>query len=510
MMSVDRLRGTHHINVVKPADIGLLLAAQSYRPDVTNAIRRIKEFNWLPLQSMIENSIGPGPHPAYGGTYPCLKTKNVKDLIADSEPADYANISELPKLKKYQVYQGDLLINLTGAGSIGRVSVYYGKNKPITNQHIARMSVKPEYDEGYVAAFLCSWWGERALEQGVAGSTGQINMVNDHVRSVPVITPDFLAQKYIGEKVRQADRLRAWAKQLQHQLRGLVTIPPIENALSVSNKKSSWAASTDLIPRLDPKYYGSRAMAVFHATADSGVLLRDLVASICNGFEERAFYEHGIQYITVSEVSSGRLDLSSAPKIHFSTKIPNKARVNEKCVLVVRTGSIGTAVKVDEQDKDVVISSHLIKLEFKSEEIAAAVALFLNSEAGKVLLHKISYGAVQPQIGQDELLTLSIPRETIDQAPELLRLMIAYENSIRSASSLILTAKSLVEALIKGQLTEQQLVNTQKALESGDNSLDRDILFKLTTKGLDYGGDPIFADLDQLYVLLAQSQQNDQ
>tara|TARA_R110001583_G_scaffold195128_3_gene369571 strand:- start:430 stop:1959 length:1530 start_codon:yes stop_codon:yes gene_type:complete len=509
-MSVDKLRGSRHINVVKPSDIGLLLAAQSYRPDVTNAIRKIKQFDWLPLQAMVENTISPGPHPAYGGSYPCLKTKNVQDLIADSEPADFADISGLSKPENAQVCCGDLLINLTGAGSIGRVSVYYGESKPITNQHIARMSVKPEFDEGYVAAFLRSWWGERALEQGVAGSTGQINMVNDHVRSVPVITPNILAQKYIGDKVRQAKQLRAWAKQLQDQIKELVTTSAIDGALSVANRESSWAPSADLTPRLDPKYYGNKALAVFHATADSGVPLRDLVVGICNGFEEREFFEDGITYITVSEVSSGRLDVSSAPKIHPSTDIPSKARVNDKCVLVVRTGSIGTAVKVDGRDSDAVISSHLIKLEFVNAETAAAVASFLNSEGGKVLLHKISYGAVQPQIGQDELLALPIPQSIIDQAEELLRLMTVYEDSIRSTKSLVLTAKSLVEALIEGTLTEQQLINTQKALETDDTSLDRDILDRLTTKGLDGDGNPLFADLNQLYDLLAQSQSMDE
>lgn len=378
----------------------------------------------------------------------------------------------------------------------------------ISSSMIAGIPVK-SIDTYYLASFFQSAIGYQLL-LAAQKVTAQPTIGTSEIGATEVPVPQELVQKYIGDKVRQAERLRAWAEQLRSKIKRLVTTSAIENALSVVNKKSNWAPSIDLTSRLDPKYYGSQALAVFYAAADSGVLLRDLVVGICNGFEERVFFDNGITYITVSEVSSGRLDVSSAPKIHELTDIPSKARINNKCVLVVRTGSIGTAVKVDERDTNAVISSHLIKLEFENEAIAAAVASFLSSEGGKVLLHKISYGAVQPQIGQDELLALHIPQYIIDQAEKLLRLTTAYEDSIRLAKSLVLTAKDLVESLIDGLLTEQQLIDAQKALEADDNSLDRDILGRLTTKGLDSEGDPLFADLDQLYDLLAQCQQMDE
>lgn len=59
----------------------------------------------------------------------------------------------------------------------------------------------------------------------------------------------------------------------------------------------------------------------------------------------------------------------------------DKAIIHERCALVVRTGSIGTAVKVDARDRGAVISSHLIRLEFEDEAIAAAVAAYLCSPA---------------------------------------------------------------------------------------------------------------------------------
>ncbi|MEC8012393.1 MAG: restriction endonuclease subunit S [Pseudomonadota bacterium] len=508
-MSVDKLRGSRHINRISPSDIGLLMSAQSYRPEITKAINKIKSLKWCLLQELVINTISPGPHPKYGGSYPCLKTKNVDGLLAILDPADYADETVFKDLNKVTVKKGDLLINLTGAGSIGRVSVYYGDDRPITNQHIARMSVKPNIDEAYLACFLRSWWGERALEQGVAGSTGQINMVNEHVRSIPVYLPDNLAQKYIGDKVRQAEQLRAWAKRLEGSIESLlISSEAFVAACETPNKLMSRPQLNDLSNRLDPKYYGTKAIAVHRFARKAGPLLGSLVNSVANGFEERTFVENGLAYITVSEVSSGRLNSKAAPKISKSINVPAKAIVHESCVLVVRTGSIGTAVKVHSLDRGCAISSHLIRLEFKEEATAAAVAVFLNSKAGKVLLHKISYGAVQPQIGQEELLALSIPKYVLDLKEEYLHLLNNYELSIRASSSLTMTAKTLVESLIEGQLTEQQLIKAQQALDDGDHSLDQAILSKLSADGFAIeGATPLFSDLDELYRLLESAAQ---
>ncbi|MGZ7283759.1 hypothetical protein ACXWQD_09880, partial [Streptococcus pyogenes] len=88
------------------------------------------------------------------------------------------------------------------------------------------------------------------------------------------------------------------------------------------------------------------------------------------------------------------------------------------------------------------ISSHLIRLEFNEEETAAAVAVFLNSAAGKVLLHKISYGAVQPQIGQEELLALSIPEYILNDKAKCLSLLNSHELAVRASANLTTAAKT--------------------------------------------------------------------
>ena len=73
------------------------------------------------------------------------------------------------------------------------------------------------------------------------------------------------------------------------------------------------------------------------------------------------------------------------------------------------------------------------------------------------------------------------------------------------ATQLTHTAKLLVEALIEGQLTETELIVAEHALQAGNDQLDRRILNRLKTDGVDGQGPALFGDLDELYHLLTQA-----
>lgn len=318
------------------------------------------------------------------------------------------------------------------------------------------------------------------------------------VPKIPIPKLDDDSKKYIGDKLRQAERLRAWAKARGASIDALVSNDAMKSACEITQKQHNRPQPDDLSHRLDPKYYGNRAVSVLRQAKALGKPLSSLVKGIANGFEERVFFDTGRDYITVTEVSSGRLDLSSAPKIADASDVPDKAIIHERCVLVVRTGSIGTAVKVDARDRGAVISSHLIRLEFADEADAAAVAAYLCSTAGRVLQHKISYGAVQPQIGQDELLVLPIPQFVLNAKEQILTLVTERESAIRAAKALTTTAKLLIEGLIEGQLTETELIAAEQALQGGNNKLNRRILTRLKNDGVDGQGAALFGDLDEL------------
>lgn len=490
------------------------LDAEFYNPE---ALKTVQKIDALGKTKRLGQLIVDGYRVVYHGTDSTNGVPEEELLpflsptqIDDQGSIDFSAADKLPLYYKEDypkglAVAGEMLIEVKGnVSKVGVVPEGFPKYLMVSGS-LYKASFNAETNSRYVLAFLKSRHGQ-VLKNRLTSNTIINYIAKDALYSIPLFAANSDVQKYIGDKVRQSERLRAWAKARGEATETLVSNKAMMSACATEERRYNRPQLEDLSHRLDPKYYGNRAVAVFRQAKALGIPLSSMVKEIANGFEERVFFNEGRDYITVTEVSSGRLDLSSAPKIAHATEVPDKAIINERCALVVRTGSIGTAVKVDSRDRSAVISSHLIRLEFADEADAAAVASYLCSPAGKILQHKISYGAVQPQIGQDELLALPIPQFVLDAKEQILTLVTEQECAIRASRSLTTTAKYLVEALIEGLLTEAELIAAEQALQLGNDQLDRRLLNRLRADGVDGQGPPLFGDLDELYDLLNQAE----
>lgn len=488
--------------------------AWHYQPNFQNQIDKIKQnVGVIFLNDVIDKSRGVasgatplGANYLQNGKVKFYRTSEVEGMFLDSEKAVYISEDDDEKLARSRLNAGDILLTITGA-KFGKSAVVSELHLPGNiSQHSVRFHPKPELIDSYfLVAYLESDIGQDVIWREAYGATRPA-IDFPSIRALILPKVNLIAQKYIGDKVRQAELLRNLSGKINKEIYGMIACGSFINVMQTEEKKYGLATLLDLSNRLDPKYYATKAIAAERFTKDAGVKLQNLISNISNGFEERNFVQQGQIYLTVSEVSSGRIEVKSAPKISFDVEVPSKAFIKQTCVLVVRTGSIGTAVKVHALDNKAVISSHLIRLEFKEESVAAAVAIFLNSSVGKILLHKISYGAVQPQIGQDELLNLHIPDYVLEIKEKLLESLNQYEIMIRFSQVLIQISKILVESLIEGNITEEELIKAQNALEQGDKSLDRAILSQMTEDGYAVAGSkPLFSDLDEFYDLLEQA-----
>ncbi len=131
---------------------------------------------------------------------------------------------------------------------------------------------------------------------------------------------------------------------------------------------------------------------------------------------------------------------------------------------------------------------------------------WLNRPEGQMQLNQWAVKTTVEHTSLSDIGRVLIPR--LDKSLEnkladyLLNARLAY----RYAKFLTQVAKTLVEALIEGQLTEQQL--NPEAPEDGDNSFDQAILSKLSAEGYAIeGATPLFSDVDELYSLLEEAAQ---
>ena len=492
-MAADSERDTFHVNRVPPEEIGLLLSAQSYRPEVIKAKATVKALgNWSLLENLCSNKIGPGPHPMYvNNGHPCLKTQNVGGIIAENDASGWITPECASQLVQHQVISEDLIMNLTGAGSIGRVSVYFGVDRPITNQHIARMTIKKPNDSCFVAAFLRTWWGERVIEQGISGATGQLNIVNGQLRQIPIPLPDSDAQAYIGNKVRQANKLR---NQAQHSEKQFVSVVAFNVPLVVVRAKCSrnQPQASDLNAG---KFVPDRLEVRRALIASGGRRLGDFCT--INAPNVSSFAPTRL-FLGLEGISSSTIDLTF--KTAAEAEVTGTARLlNEGAVISKLRPYLNKAAYISSEFAGSIGSTELLNIAAKGVN-AGYIYGVLKLETTVRQLNPVATGATHPRIAPEDLLDVIIPWH--DDREKLGLALAGAQPRYVSARRLTIAACFLAEALIEQKITEADLIAAHT-----DPSKDRELLARLTLKGIDVLNEaPLFPNLDALFELITDKE----
>ena len=136
---------------------------------------------------------------------PILKVRNVTrrgiDLDTDFAPNDEVTRTECANAI---VHPGDLLITSTGEGTIGRVAIYPYDEPAIADGHVSIVRLQPEVNAQYVAEFLRIEHGQIQMLRFVSGSTGQTELLIEHIRRLRVPLPDPSVQQRAVTRMGEA------------------------------------------------------------------------------------------------------------------------------------------------------------------------------------------------------------------------------------------------------------------------------------------------------------------
>jgi len=321
--------------------------------------------------------------------------------------------------------------------------------------------------------------------------------------------PESAVQNYIGEKVRQAERLRARARKLDgHLLDQESSIIPIE-APPESNKKGWRVSKANATAfRLNPEYFRVHHLLKEKASNRNDFeLLEKLVDKFSYGTSTKADYVPrgtGISFVRGCDLDRNRIrqdEILDLSKKHLNEV--GKNLLGPEDVIITRSGTVGIASSVPKSLIGSAYGSFMIKMSVRDGWDPIFVAWVLNSWLGQRQIRRLESGAVQLNINIEELKTIRIWSPSIEVQKDIGNQVERVSKLQAYSTKLTTTAKLLVEALIEGKISETDLIAAQKTLEAGDRTADRKILSSLTPKGMDIPGEPpLFPDLDGLYEAL--------
>lgn len=484
------------------------LDSDFYRPEYLVIDEVLSHLNCVKLGSIGHFFTGPFGSKLPSSLYveegiPLFRVANVGQFEVITESFVYLAPKSHEELKASEVLPGDLLIV---KASVGEKICKIPESLPKANitQHIIAIRPKNYMDIDYISTFLFSYYGVGQLQRYSLGSIIQYLGVTD-TKNVSLYYPHLVAQKYIGDKVRQAEQLRAWAKYTQTNANDL--IPAYINEIERYQHKSYRTVKINS-GRLDSLFYHPDYIALESKMKSKGCKNLGLIATLikqawdkkrADNFE---YFEIGGLNIGTGQVASANIETSSAP-----SRAKTKVQQGDVLVSTVRPNrkNVGFIIE-NANDVEMVATSGFSVLRFSSLKEAAFYHAWLRTDDATSQLMRWNSGSAYPAIDDNVPLNIIVPEFDKDFIDEWGQKLLDAQFAYVYAKQLTSAAKTLVEALIEGQLTEEQLIQAQQALDDGDNTLDKAILSKLSSEGYAVeGATPLFSDIDELYRLLASA-----
>jgi type I restriction enzyme M protein len=136
---------------------------------------------------------------------PILKVRNITGNGIDW---DTEYVPDTPVIRERFamsfVKKGDILITATGEGTIGRVEPYLYDDEAMVDTHITICRIQDDVNLQYVVEFLRSEHGQIQMLRHISGSTGQTELLVDHLAALRIPMPDPDVQKKAVETMSRA------------------------------------------------------------------------------------------------------------------------------------------------------------------------------------------------------------------------------------------------------------------------------------------------------------------
>lgn len=500
------------------------LDASFYSARVLDLTLRLKSQGHPRLGQMLR---GMGRHPmCYGfeqfgtpneSTVPFLKGESLSGLSV-SKSDSYVDSRYYEQFKTAQAISGDVVMSVRG--TIGRAAVCRTP-RALCSPNTIILKPLQDVDPEYLTTFLATAQGQLLVQRQVSG-TVQDTITEDSIRNIQAFQVTKPVQEYIGEKVRLAERLRVNAlNQLARAKSEFTQIFQdygrdmfIGSAGRFNYREQMDGpflmrlSSNDIQNRLDARAYNPNYFrAVRYIRSKPQYMpLKEAISFLKTGISNLEYNDHGMPIILTKDISVSGVS-TQLRKIANPTSPSELTKCND-CLLTTYGGpSIGKVGLVRGKTVGCFYDYTILRLTAGMRFLPGFLYLYLQSA---LFQHQLA-AHIKGTTGITFTLTSDIQNFLVPCVTEgaqaiINKLCIHAVDAQQFSSDLSDAAKFLVEALIEGQIKEEELKEAQKQMELGDTSRDRKLLSRITVKGIDIANEPpLFTDLDALYEMLERT-----
>ena len=355
--------------------------------------------------------------------YPIYQPSTIVDI--NPTPDGYISKKTKVNIDALRVHKGQIL--LTCSGTIGKTALVSDTlDNAIFSHDLLRIDCKNPIDSGYIYTYLRSKIGSKIL---ITNSYGAVitHIESEHLATVPIPDAPSAIKEKIHKLIVRSYELRDESNTLIDEATKLLIeelhLPAIED-FGVSLYKTDASVDTFSVKLSE---LNGRADASYHAPIVDSIVehLKKYAAEVTTigddriskkivlaGVFKRTYVEEdfGYPFLGGKEITqlNPQTEKYLSKPIH-KARYEKELKVTENTILVTDRGTIGTVALVPKHWNGYAVSQNVLKMMPATNEIAGYAFIFLNSDYGRILTQRHTYGSVVDMIDNNSLASVEFP-----------------------------------------------------------------------------------------------------
>ena len=353
---------------------------------------------------------------------PFLSSSDI--LQADLENVKLASKKYTPCIDQMKLKKGWTLISRSG--TIGNCAFANAKHaQKLASEHVIRLVPNNILRGGLVYAYLASRHGHSLLTQGTFGAVIQ-HIEPNFIASLPIPNFPDAFQKEVDDLIQESARLR---EEATDALQEAVLI--FESEIGDSKVKLGYnyklvksSSISSKFYRFDSQYQiGKSQITKFAKTIKIG----DIAAKIFVGNRGKRYYVNkGIPFLSSSDMMLAN-PLRFCKYISKNTPSLSDMLVQDRDILISRSGTVGNTIIVGNNLSGVAVSEHAMRLVIKPNNISPEyVFAYFMTKLGHDILQVQPYGSVIVTLGEDFLADVDLPLIDEEKMNDITKLISKY------------------------------------------------------------------------------------
>jgi len=409
---------------------GLRLDGGFLNADGWHARAHLKNTKWPLVRIVGNNGIANAFHrPRFRRIWvnkpgiPLIQPSRVTEI--HPKPNGYISKHTATDIEALKVKAGQIL--LTCSGAVGQCSLVSDTlNGQFFSHDLIRITCKKEEDTGYLYAYLRTKTGNALIQSSEYGAVIS-HIEPDHLESVPIPNPPAALKKRIHELVIHSYALRDQANSLLDTAEQLfceaLKLPPLAKLRTAHFDKSADLRNytvnlSDHAGRLDASYHAPITYSILrHMKKEAAEMTSIGDARISRriifpGRFRRVYVQKGQGAPFLGGKQIHELDPTNKKYLsrkHHRERIERELALDENMIMVTCSGTIGKVTIVPKHWTGWTANQHIIRIVPATPEIAGYVYVFLQSDYGRELITRFTYGSVVDEIDDAHVAKVSVP-----------------------------------------------------------------------------------------------------